>query len=194
MHHKNTENCKASNHLFAFLCGFVSFLDSIVLSCVFNWKMKHLKAGGYWDEMAVFFLVRSLRVSEHLSDCFYYECTTSNAPGHLEHSETNRIKNKTDRFSVVHPLMCGTGDLWGTDAVFLLDFRGPTCQDREATKDLLEDVTCANGRYSSLYSLNGLFSAFTSYDKLYFLSGKCNKVKNNSNNNDVTIINTVILQ
>ncbi len=45
-----------------------------------------------------------------------------------------------------------------------------------------------------LYSLNGLFSAFTSYDKRYFLSGKCNKVKNNSNNNDVTIINTVILQ
>lgn len=65
--------------------------------------------------------------------------------------------NKTDRFSVVHPLSCGTGDLWGTDAVFLLDFRGPMCQDREAMKDLLEDVTCANGRYSSLYSLNGLF-------------------------------------
>lgn len=51
------------------------------------------------------------------------------------------------------------------------------CQDREAMKDLLEDVTCANDRYSSLYSLNGLFSAFTSYDKCYFLSGKCNKVK-----------------
>lgn len=85
--------------------------------------------------------------------------------------------NKTDRFSVVHPLTCGTGDLWGTDAVFLLDFRGPMCQDREAMKDLLEDVTCASGRYSSLYSLNGLFSAFTSYNKLYFLSGKCNKVK-----------------
>jgi len=92
-------------------------------------------------------------VSEHLSDCFYYECTTSNAQGHLEHSETNRIKNKTDRFSVVHPLMRGMGDLWWTDAVFLLDFRGPTCQDREAMKDLLEDVTCANGRNSSLSTL-----------------------------------------
>lgn len=75
---------------------------------------------------------------------------------HREHSETNE-ENKTYRFSVVHPLTCGTGDLWGTDAVFLLDFRGPMCQDREAMKDLLEDVTCANGRYSSLYSLNGLF-------------------------------------
>jgi len=57
LQHKNTENCKASYHLFAFLCGFVSFLDSIVLSCVFNWKKKSLKAGRYWDEMAVFFSV-----------------------------------------------------------------------------------------------------------------------------------------
>lgn len=153
--------------------------------------MKHLKAGGYWDEMAVFSgeEPQGVRAPLRLLLLWMY---FFNAQGHLEHSETNQNKNKTDRFSVVHPLTCGTVDLWGTNAVFLLDFRGPTCQEREPMKDFLEDVTCANGRYSSLYSLNGLFSAFTSYDKLYFLSGKCNKVKNNSNNNDVTIINTVI--
>lgn len=61
-------------------------------------------------------------------------------------------KNKTDRFSVVHPLMCGTGDLWGTDAVFLLDFRGPTCQDRETMKDFRGCYLCQWQIFLSLLS------------------------------------------
>lgn len=136
----------------------------------FTRRMKHLKAGGFWEEMTVFFVLRSLSglgAPLRLLLIWMYIFR------HLEHSEANlkTKKNKTKKnscFSVVHPLVCGTGDLWGTDAVFLLDFRGPLCQDREAMKDLqrMWRVPMADIPLSTLWM--AFFSAFTSYDKTLF--------------------------